>query len=77
MFLIAEPKVERNDDINPYWIEDKDLKKGPMAFLSTGENQFWKDLIDKYLFPIDEDKAEKVMTVVHLFLSSHFYSKIL
>lgn len=72
-FSIAEPKVERNDDINPYWIEDKDLKKGPMAFLSTGENQFWKDLIDKYLFPIDEDKAEKVYWL--LIISFYFYCK--
>lgn len=45
-----------------------------MAFLSTGENQFWKDLIDKYLFPIDEDKAEKVLEVV---LIITFYSKML
>lgn len=45
-----------------------------MAFLSTGENQFWKDLIDKYLFPIDEDKAEKVLDVV---LIITFYSKML
>lgn len=43
-----------------------------MAFLSTGENQFWKDLIDKYLFPIDEDKAEKVYD---LYLSSNFTAK--
>jgi len=51
--------VERNDDINPFWIEDKSLRKGPVAFLSTAEQQFWRDLIDKYLYPIDEDKDEK------------------
>lgn len=44
-----------------------------MAFLSTGENQFWKDLIDKYLFPIDEDKAEKVYWL--LIISFYFYCK--
>ncbi|XP_050429583.1 chitin synthase chs-2 [Adelges cooleyi] len=54
-----EPKVERNDDINPFWIEDKALKKGAVAFLSVSEQLFWKDLIDKYLYPIDEDKNEK------------------
>ncbi|KAL1124219.1 hypothetical protein AAG570_001989 [Ranatra chinensis] len=54
-----EPKVERHDEINPFWIEDKELKKGPVAFLSVAENQFWKDLLDKYLFPIDEDKNER------------------
>lgn len=56
----SEHKIERHDEINPFWIEDKDLKKGPVAFISTSENQFWKELLDKYLFPIDEDKAEKV-----------------
>lgn len=60
------PKIERNDDINPYWIEDKDLKKGPVAFLSPNENQFWKELIEKYLFPIDEDKAEKARIAADL-----------
>lgn len=60
LFFTSEPKIERSDDINPYWIEDKDLKKGPVAFLSANENQFWKELIDKYLFPIDADKVEEV-----------------
>nr|AFM38193.1 chitin synthase [Anasa tristis] len=55
----GEPKEVRNDDINPFWIEDKELKKGPVAFLSANEVQFWKDLLDKYLYPIDEDKNEK------------------
>lgn len=58
----AEPKIERNDDINPYWIEDKELKKGPVAFISPNERQFWVELIDKYLYPIDNDKAEQVMS---------------
>ncbi|XP_065208101.1 chitin synthase chs-2-like isoform X5 [Planococcus citri] len=61
-----EPKIERHDDINPYWIEDKDLKKGPVAFLSANESQFWKELIEKYLFPIDEDKVEKARIAADL-----------
>jgi len=36
------------------------LKKGEVDFLSSAEVQFWKDLIDKYLFPIDQDKGEQV-----------------
>ncbi|BES88625.1 chitin synthase [Nesidiocoris tenuis] len=54
-----EPKVERNDDINPYWIEDKEIRKGPVAFLSANELQFWRDLLEKYLYPIDDDKNER------------------
>lgn len=55
------PRNERDFLTNPYWIEDSELKKGEVDFLSSAEIQFWKDLIDKYLFPIDQDKAEQVI----------------
>nr|AAL38051.2 chitin synthase [Manduca sexta] len=55
----TEPRERRDDLINPYWIEDPDLKRGEVDFLSPPEIQFWKDLLDKYLYPIDEDKDEK------------------
>ena len=54
------PRDERDFLTNPYWIEDPDLKKGEVDFLSSAETQFWKDLIDKYLYPIDQDKDEQV-----------------
>ncbi|KAI8427952.1 hypothetical protein MSG28_002272 [Choristoneura fumiferana] len=54
------PKEERDDLINPYWIEDPDVKKGEVDFLTTAEIQFWKDLIDTYLRPIDEDREEQI-----------------
>ena len=44
----------------PYWLSDDGLKKGEIDVLSLQEEQFWKDLLEKYLYPIDEDKAEKV-----------------
>lgn len=53
-------REERDFLTNPYWIEDRDLKKGEVDFLSSSEIHFWKDLIDKYLYPIDQDKAEQV-----------------
>ncbi|XP_047357161.1 chitin synthase chs-2 isoform X6 [Vespa velutina] len=43
----------------PYWLSDEGLKKGEVEILSLQEEQFWKDLLEKYLYPIDEDKAEK------------------
>ncbi|XP_015436529.1 PREDICTED: uncharacterized protein LOC107191901 [Dufourea novaeangliae] len=43
----------------PYWLTDEGLKKGEIDVLSLQEEQFWKDLLEKYLYPIDEDKAEK------------------
>ncbi|XP_072936714.1 chitin synthase chs-2-like [Epargyreus clarus] len=53
------PREERDDLINPYWIEDPNLMKGEVDFLTTAEIEFWKDLIDTYLRPIDENKEEQ------------------
>lgn len=53
-------REERDFLTNPYWIEDQELKKGEVDFLSSSEIQFWRDLIDKYLYPIDQDKEEQV-----------------
>lgn len=60
------PRNKRDDLINPYWIEDAELRKGEVEFLSSNEIQFWKDLLDKYLYPIDEDKNEKVISISYL-----------
>ncbi|KAI5633975.1 chitin synthase domain-containing protein [Phthorimaea operculella] len=57
--LSTSPRERRDDLINPYWIEDPELKKGEVDFLSQSEIQFWKDLIDKYLYPIDANKEEQ------------------
>lgn len=54
------PHNKRDDLVNPYWIEDPDVRKGEVEFLNSNESQFWKDLLEKYLYPIDEDKDEKV-----------------
>lgn len=60
------PQNRRDDLINPYWIEDPDLRKGEVEFLSSNEIQFWKDLLEKYLYPIDEDKDEKVTIYISI-----------
>lgn len=48
----------------PYWLNDEGLKKGEVDVLSLQEEQFWKDLLEKYLYPIDEDKTEKVKKTI-------------
>lgn len=50
----------------PYWLSDEGLKKGEIDVLSMQEEQFWKDLLEKYLYPIDEDKAEKVRSFISI-----------
>lgn len=55
----SERKHKREDLLNPYWIEDKDLKNGEVAYLHPQEITFWKELIDKYLYPIDQNKEHQ------------------
>ena len=55
-----QPMAERDDLLNPFWMEDKKLGKGIVDFLSDHEEQFWDDLIEKYLFPIDANKIDQV-----------------
>ena len=42
-----EEEIIRDDLINPYWLEDKELKNGKEGKISTDESLFWKDMIDK------------------------------
>ena len=55
-----QPMAERDDLLNPFWMEDKKLGRGIVDFLSEHEEQFWDDLIEKYLFPIDANKIDQV-----------------
>ena len=42
-----EEDIVRDDLINPFWLEDKDLKNGKEGKISTDETLFWKDMIEK------------------------------
>ncbi|XP_067001405.2 chitin synthase chs-2 [Anabrus simplex] len=58
--VTSEPKEERDDLVNPYWIDgDPELKKGEVDYISTPEKLFWQDLIDKYLLPLDDNKEKR------------------
>lgn len=48
----------------PYWLDDESFKKGEVEALSMQEEMFWKDLLDQYLYPIDDDKAERVCALI-------------
>lgn len=72
ILLDVEERIEvidhhdRDDLLNPYWIEDKDLNKGEVAYLHPNEIQFWKDLIKKYLYPIDQNKEHQARIAADL-----------
>lgn len=59
----------------PYWLSDEGLKKGEVDVLSLQEEQFWKDLLEKYLYPIDDDKAEKVKRRANYVFSKYNHVK--
>lgn len=56
--------VLRADDlVSPFWVSDRDLGTGPVRALDAVEAQFWRKLIDKYLYPIDADKTHEARLV--------------
>ncbi|KAK3873993.1 hypothetical protein Pcinc_021038 [Petrolisthes cinctipes] len=56
---VSAPREERDDLVNPYWMEDKALMRGEVDYMPGAEVQFFKDLIEKYLFPLAKDKARE------------------
>ncbi|KYM77515.1 Chitin synthase 3 [Atta colombica] len=56
--------------ISPYWLQDERLRRGVVDFLSNDEEEFWKDLIGKYLQPIESDEESQVNILI--FLSTLF-----
>lgn len=50
----------RNEDPeNPGWLTSVACGEGPIKRMSERERIFWKQLIKKYLFPINEDKVHQ------------------
>ena len=54
-----EPKIQRDDMVNPYWITEREVGRGPVRYLDQNETKFWQKLIDKYLYPIDHDEVHE------------------
>ncbi|XP_057328446.1 chitin synthase chs-2-like isoform X1 [Microplitis mediator] len=44
--------------VSPPWVQDPDIQRGKVEFLSHDEEIFWNRLIKKYLYPLDEDKKQ-------------------
>ena len=63
----VESKEARDEQVTPYWIDHHpEMKKGVVDFLSSKEDQFWKDLIDKYLYVLQKDaQASATMPVLY------------
>ncbi|GFO13532.1 chitin synthase [Plakobranchus ocellatus] len=48
---------ERDELINPRWLDDEGLKNGEVQYLPMREIEFWQRCIAKYLHPINPDKT--------------------
>ncbi|PSN55453.1 hypothetical protein C0J52_05692 [Blattella germanica] len=71
----TEETKEERDEVNPYWIDHhEELRKGVVDFLPTKEKQFWKDLIDSYLYVIIKNKeAKKSVLILSSIYSSVYF----
>lgn len=63
---LMKKDFKRDDLRNPFWIEDKDLKDGEIDYLPDHELSFWKDLIEKYLYPLDSNKDHQARVASEL-----------
>ncbi|KAK3593492.1 hypothetical protein CHS0354_037014 [Potamilus streckersoni] len=58
--MYEEPEVKKRDDLkNPYWLDDGVFRRGDTEHLPEKEIEFWNELIEEYLHPLDEDKKQK------------------
>lgn len=63
MIIISENPIyqpeTRDDMVNPFWMEDPDLRNGEIDNIPKEEVKFWNDLIIKYLLPIEGNKEQQ------------------
>lgn len=48
-----------HEDDTPYWIHDPDFGHGKIRYLNKEEKTFWKDVVAKYLYPLENNEAQK------------------
>lgn len=53
------PQPEKQINYLPDWLYDVDLKNGDTETISASEEQFWIELIEKYLKPLDLSEKQK------------------
>ncbi|XP_033728584.1 chitin synthase chs-2-like isoform X2 [Pecten maximus] len=56
---IYQNKAMPHEDDTPFWIHDPDIGHGKIRYLNKDEKSFWKDLVAKYLFPLESNEAQK------------------
>ncbi|XP_041375046.1 chitin synthase chs-2-like [Gigantopelta aegis] len=54
-----QPEVFQLTSAEPMWIDDSTLGNGQLDTLNTEEKTFWDELIEEYLYPIEENVEHK------------------
>lgn len=57
--LMSASSEKQQGNLLPDWLYDNDLKDGETETISAAEEQFWVDLIEKYLKPLDMTPKDK------------------
>ena len=57
--MYSEPVNRYEAEFSPFWLQDRDLGYGVVRYLGHEETRFWKELIEKYLKPIEMDANDK------------------
>ncbi|XP_054005861.1 chitin synthase chs-2-like [Hylaeus anthracinus] len=52
--------------VSPNWLQNEHVQNGKVDFLSTSEEEFWKQLIEIYLYPIENDEEKQKSTAKEL-----------
>ena len=64
---IYKPTLLPHEDENsPVWIQDSGLGNGRIRYIGKEEKTFWKDLIEKYLKPLENNAAQQKKTQENL-----------
>lgn len=48
-----------DDENSPKWLDDSELGQGRTRYLGNDEKTFWKDIIKKYLLPLEKNEAQQ------------------
>ena len=51
--------TEIEDPKNPFWLQEDVISKGKLRLIDNKEGDFWKQMLKRYLHPIDSDKRKE------------------
>jgi len=60
--VFQQTVLKQEDENSPKWLEDADLGFGRTRYIGNDEKTFWKDLIKKYLLPLERNEAQQKRT---------------